>query len=205
MKKIVLTVFALTLIISARSFAFMEMAESGDIGGQGVYRVGLIPQAKTSDGSGANISGFFDAGLNDETSARAWLGSGDTDLVIGGTVKWIPIPDYNNQPAVGGRVGAFYFRDGGETYSVFRLDPLVSKKFDTDIGQLTPYAAVPVMFFTHSNSTKTQVQLTLGTEYVHPEVKKLRFGGELGFDIKDSFSYVAVYVSIALDDLTRGH
>jgi len=204
MKKMILTALVLTFITSAQAFAFMEMAESGDVGGQGAYRVGLIPQVKTSDGSGANISGFFDTGLNDETSARLWLGSGDTDLLLGGTVKWIPIPDYNNQPAVGGRVGAFFFRKSSESFTTFRFDPLISKKFETDLGLLTPYAAVPIMLVNHNSSSTTELQLTLGSEYVHPDVKKLRFGAELGFDVKDSFSYISAYVSIALDDLKRG-
>lgn len=204
MKNLILTALTLTLITGANAFAFMELGESGDVGGQGAYRVGLMPQVRTSDGSGANITGFFDAGLNDETSARAWLGSGDTDLLIGGTVKWIPIPDYNNQPAIGGRVGAFFFRQSSDSFSVFRFDPMISKKFETDIGQLTPYAAVPIMFVNHNSSSNTELQLTVGSEYVHPDVKKIRFGAELGFDMHDSFSYVAAYLSIALDDLKRG-
>jgi hypothetical protein len=203
MKKSIFITLALTFLITP-AWAFMEMAESGDIVGQGQYRVGLIPQAKTSEGSGANISGFFDTGLNEETSVRGWLGSGDTDFLAGGTIKWIPIPDFGNQPAIGGRAGAFFFRQSGDSYSVFRFDPLISKKFDTDLGQLTPYAAVPIMFFSRSSRANTQLQLTLGTEYVHPDVKKIHFGAELGFDLKDSFSYIAAYLSIALDDLNRG-
>jgi hypothetical protein len=205
MKKIILPLITAVLFAGVSAHAFLEVGESGEITGQGMYRVGLIPQIKTSDGGGANISGFFDAGLNDSTSARAWVGSGDTDFVLGGTVKWIPIPDYGEQPALGLRFGGFYFRDDSLSSSIFRVDPMISKKFDVDIGELTPYAALPLMLETHNSTSTTEVQLVVGTEYVHPDVKKLRFGAEFGFDLKDSFSYVAGYVSIALDDLTRGH
>lgn len=203
MKNITLAVLT-TLLLSSQAFAFLEVGESGEITGQGMYRVGLIPQIKTSGGGGANISGFFDAGLNDSMSGRIWAGTGDTDFVTGATLKWIPIPDYDQQPAIGLRGGAFYFRDDGNSSSLFRLDPMISKKFSVDVGDLTPYGAIPVMFETTNSKTTTEMQLVVGTEYVHPDVKKLRFGAELGFDLKDSFSYVAGYVSIALDDLTRG-
>jgi hypothetical protein len=200
-----LAVLFTTVFVGSQAFAVLEVGESGEVTGQGMNRVGLVPQVKTSNGGGANISAFFDSGLNDSTSARLWAGTGDTDFDLGGSLKWVPIPDYENQPALGLRGSAFYLRDGSVSSSVLRVEPLISKKFDVDIGELTPYASLPLMVQTRDSSSTTEMQLTVGSEYVHPDVKKLRFGAELGFDLKDSFSYIAAYVSIALDDLTRGH
>lgn len=198
MKKGVLGLFAFCIALQAQ--AFMTVQESNDVTPMGKYKLGVEPQIRTSDGSGANFTGFFDAPINEEMSARALLGTGDTDFVVGGSFKWVPVPDYENQPAVGGKVGAYYWRESDENYTTIRIEPIVSKKIQTEIGDFTPYAALPIMFNSGKGYDKTGVQVAFGSEYFHSEADNMTFGLETGLDAKDSFAYISGYVTIYLDD-----
>lgn len=106
-KKLTVLISALLFFSSQNSHAFYETGESGEIAKEGTYKIGLMPQLRLSDGSGMNFTGFFDRALNDESSLRIHAGLGETDFYMGGSYKWIPIPDYKNQPAIGGKSRPF--------------------------------------------------------------------------------------------------
>lgn len=191
------------ILMAEVSQAYLSVQESGEIGQVGNYRLGLEPQAKLSSGGGANLTGFFDAPLNEESSFRGLVGFGDRDFYVGGSFKWIPIPDYENQPAIGGKFSVITSREASVNFVSFRLDPIVSKKFQTDQGLFIPYAAIPVTVTNGDSKTITGIQVVGGTEYVKPEWDATFLGAELGIDAKDSFSYLSVYVSFYLDDIKR--
>lgn len=190
----------LAVFFALQAQAFMTVQESNDITPMGKYKLGVEPQLRTSNGNGMNFTGFFDAPINEEMSARALIGSGDTDFVAGGSFKWVPVPDYGNQPAVGGKIGGYFWRESDEGYFTVRVEPIVSKKLHTEIGDFTPYGALPILFNSGKDYNKTGVQLAAGTEYFHSEADNMTFGAELGLDAKDSFSYISGYVTIYLDD-----
>lgn len=189
-----------TALLNFSAQAFMTVQESNEITPAGKYKLGVEPQFRTTNGSGFNFGGFFDMPINDESSFRANVGTGETDFVAGTSFKWVPFPDYENQPAIGGKIGAFYWREASENYLTFRVEPLVSKKFATANGTFIPYAALPVMFNTGRDLNKTTLQVAFGSEYQNAEADNMTFGLEAGLDAKDSFSYVSGYVTIYLDD-----
>lgn len=188
------------LLLSTQARAFMTVQESNEITPKGFYKLGIEPQVRTSNGSGSNFTGFFDLPINEEMSARAVLGAGDTDLNIGGSFKWVPVPDYDPQPAVGGKIGLYSWRESDNTFTTIRVEPLVSKKFQTEIGEFIPYGALPILFNSGKDSNKTGVQVALGCEFRHAEADNMTFGLEAALDAKDSFAYVSGYVTIYLED-----
>jgi len=183
-----------------QSQAFMTVQESNEVTPTGKYKLGAEPQFRTSKGTGFNFGGFFDMPINEQSSFRGSVGTGETDFVAGTSLKWVPIPDYGKQPAIGGKVGAFYWREASENFFTFRIEPIMSKKFETTMGFFVPYAAVPLMFNTGKDFNKTTMQVAFGSEFQHPEADNMTFGLETGVDAKDSFSYVSGYVTIYLDD-----
>jgi hypothetical protein len=198
MKSGILTLLFFSLSWQAQ--AFMTVQESNEVTPAGKFKVGLEPQLRTSNGSGGNFTGFFDAPINEELSTRAVLGTGDMDFVAGGSLKWVPVPDYGNQPSLGGKFGAYYTREANENLWFFRVEPILSKKLPSEIGTFIPYASVPLIFNNSTESNETGIQLAVGSEYWNHVADNMTFGAEVGFDVKDSFSYISGYVTIFLDD-----
>lgn len=196
----------ISLFLSSSALGFMTVQETAEISPMGKYKLGLEPQLRLSDGSGFNFSGFFDAALSEETSARVAAGFGDTDFFGSGSFKWVPVPDYEKQPAVGGKASIITWRETSVNFVTFRIEPIVSKKFETEHGLFTPFAALPVGFTSGNSKNTTGIQLAGGTEYHHPDWGNTVVAGELGINAKDSFSYISAYVTFYLDDIkTRGH
>lgn len=198
MKKGLLVLFLLGLTL--KSQAFMTVQESNEITPSGQLKLGIEPQFLTSGSNGTNATAFLDARMNEEMSARALVGAGDTDLALGASLKWVPYPDTEDQPAVGGKIGAYYWRESDENFTTLRIEPIVSKKVQTEIGEFIPYASFPVMINSGKDKNNTGIQLAAGSEFRHPEADNMTFGLEGGIDAKDSFSYISGYVTIYMED-----
>ena len=162
-------------LIPLHSNAFFSTGESGEITPKGTYRVGVEPQFKLSEGSGTNFTAFFDSALNDESSWRAHLGIGDTDFYAGGSYKWIPYPNFGSQPAMGLKFEAVYGRKASDSIIALRVHPLISKKFETDIGHFSPYASIPVGLVNYQSSNTFQLSLVAGSEYRTTNLPKWGF------------------------------
>lgn len=196
---IALVTLALTLSWGATSSAYLSLAESGEILPMNEYQVGLEPQFLLNNGSGANINAFFDMPFNESTSGRISMGAGKIDFNAFASVKFIPFPDVDNQPAIGVRVGGGYTRVSDQNWLVGQVAPLVSKKVGTDIGTFVPYAAIPFEFVNKKDENITGSQFVIGSELLHPETPDLRYGAEVGFEMTKSYNYVSVYVSLPFD------
>lgn len=187
------------LLLTSSSFGFWTVQESNEMTPQGKYKVGAEPQYRTSDGSGFNFTGFFDKSFSDALSARALIGTGENDFVAGASIKWVPFPDFDKQPALGLKVGGYLWKEASESFTTLRVEPIISKKFESSFGQLTPYAAIPVMFNSGNNFNKTSLQFAVGSELRHSEADNMTFGLEVAANAKDAFSYVAGFVTIYVD------
>lgn len=195
------SIFFALMIFFFQAQAFLTVQESNEIAAVGKYKLGLEPQIKMSGGSGANFSGFFDTALSEEMSIRAQLGAGDTDLVAGGSLKWVPIPDYKSQPALGGKASIIYSRKSSDNFFTYRVEPLVSKKFVTNQGTFIPYGSLPIMLTTGNGETVTGLQLAAGSEYLTANADNMTFGAEVGLNARDSFSYISGFVTIYIDQI----
>lgn len=190
------------LFLQFQAKAYFEVGESAEISKPGMFKVGVMPQIRLSGGSGMNFTGYFVAPVDEEKSYRLQAGGGDTDFYASGSFKWIPIPDYKNQPAIGGKVEAIFGREGGDSLVSLRVMPLISKKFEIHHGTLIPYGAVPLSYTTFRSTTESQINLVAGAEFITPQAQNMEFGGELGLNGNKSFSYISGYVTLFLDEKT---
>jgi hypothetical protein len=121
-------------------------------------------------------------------------------------VKWIPFPDTESQPAIGGEAGLIVARIGSLTQYSIRFHPLISKKIELEIGDLIPYGSLPLGITVQSggvDETFVPVQLVGGAELRPLEMKNWSFFGEVGVNLTKSFGYVTAAVAYRFDDVHK--
>ncbi|MEK7357428.1 MAG: hypothetical protein AAB250_13330 [Bdellovibrionota bacterium] len=179
------------LASASTSHAYFSTIDTGEMVPKGKYQVSVEPQIIFNEFDGFNVVGRFDTGINADSSARVLLGVGKVDYQVGGFYKYVPFPDTSNQPAIGGSVGMVLARANGVTMTSIRFQPLVSKKFETEIGDLIPYASLPLGITFTTNQTTMPVQLVVGSELRPLNMKDLSFFAELGLNVTKAFGYVS--------------
>lgn len=187
------TLQKISLVVAFFTFqlasAYYSVLETGQITEH--YRITASPQAILTGNDGLNVSGRFDFPILEDLSGRAVLGLGEVDVFLGGSVKWVPIPDYESQPAFGVIGGVFFARDESVNFTTLRLAPIASKQFDTQIGLLTPYASLPFGMVFYKSTTASPINLTFGSELAAAGFEEVKFLLEMGFKLnKDSFTYI---------------
>lgn len=178
--------------------AYYGVLDNGEVQPAGQYKVTTDVQALTKNG-GLNLGGTFDMGFNDEFGVRALLGFGKTDFYAGAMFKWMPIPDLENQPAIGVNLGVVYANDEDIRDMSFRAEPLVSKRLTVEQTVITPYAALPVSVrvrdtnsVTVKEDTRMAFQLVLGSQLQIEAYKNLQFIAEIGLDLDQAPGYVSM-------------
>lgn len=182
------------------SKAYYSVMDTGEIIPEGRYKLGLESQFITDDDSGINLVGRFDHWVSEELNFQGLLGFGEVDLHAGGFVKWIPFPDFDEQPAIGLKAGMLYAREDGVNELSFRLYPLISKTFTSNIGEWTPYASLPIGFRTIDGETDVPVQLAFGSQWKTDHFENLQFVGEVGLDVSDAYTYISIGAVLYADD-----
>lgn len=187
-----------TFALSTANGSFLTLSESAEIVPEGNYRLGIAPQLRMSDGGGFNAGFYVDGFLHDAMNWRAMIGGGNTDFFAQGSIKWIPFPDYDRQPAMGGRATLFYARDSEVDFTGLQLAPMLSKNLSTEWGTMTPYVGLPISFISTKNSTVTALQLALGSEL---DLEKDRqIGAEFNLNLNDAVTSLTVYFTFSFDD-----
>ena len=208
MKKIKNIRIALTSAMSAvvllaglqSQAAFLTLSESAELINEGHYRLGVAPQLRLSDGNGFNVGFYADGYISEGMNWRGLIGGGTTDYFMQGTVKWIPVPDYDKQPAMGGRLMVFYSRDADMDFSGLQLTPIISKQVASEYGLLTPYAGLPITYIGNSKKTVTALQLAVGTE-LNLE-KNRQVGAEFNLNLNDAVTSLTVFFAFPFDSST---
>lgn len=188
----------LAALFASQSFAYYTVLDNGEVMGGGIYKFTASPQIITDEG-GLDLNAIADMGLTDEFGARALVGVGKTDFFMGGLFKWMPVPDIDNQPAIGFNAGLIYARDAGVTEVTIRVEPLVSKKLNLEALVMTPYASLPIgiqMRNTSDRDDKTRVasQMVFGSQIQVEAWKNLQFMGEVGINLDNAPSHIATAV-----------
>ncbi|MFZ4403500.1 MAG: hypothetical protein ACOYOK_05300 [Pseudobdellovibrionaceae bacterium] len=192
-----------SFFVNSSAFAYLTVGESAEVLPQGQYQFGGELQALTNEGGGLNVSGFFDAPIDESTSGRVSLGVGAVDFAVGASVKYVPFPDVDQQPAMGVRFGVSVARDAGNTLNSLQVAPLISKKVESDVGLWIPYAAIPINLVNAKSENYIGTQIALGSEWLTPDLPEARFGGEVVFSLNRSYSSIAGYVTIPFES-SRG-
>ncbi len=188
------------LLLTNPAYAFYSTLDNGNILKAGQYQLLLAPQFILSNDTGVNISGRFDFGFDESSNFRTIVGTGTTNFFAGVMYKWIPIPDFESQPAIGLLGGIIYGVINNNSALGARIHPLISKKFDTDAGELTPYGAIPFGFQTANDETTFPIHLTLGTEYKPVGFKNISFMTEVGFNLHEAFNYITLAAVLQFDE-----
>lgn len=208
MKRTLLLVF--TSLLSTPAWAYLSTIDTGDLVPEGKYQAIIEGQFVTDPDSGANFIGRVDGSIDDETGWRGLLGFGDTDFEVGGFIKWIPIPDFEDQPALGALAGVTYARESSDSELAARIHPLISKRFGLELGDITPYASLP--FGLHSRGKKRidddgdvqdktfmTLQLAAGVKFRPSSLENWSFGGELGFSLSEANTYFSLFAALNID------
>lgn len=196
-------IIGIILLTSISAHSFMTLSESGEMIKESDYQIGFAPQILLNDERGLNGTAFADYLYNDSTSFRAHLGAGTVDFHAGASVKFVPFPDVEKQPAMGVRGGVFFVRDTNESNLAFQLAPLASKKVETEHGLFTPYTAVAFSYINWREKKKNGTQFIMGSEFQKYGDNSLKFGAEVGISLNDSYSYVLGSISWAFERQRR--
>lgn len=201
MKKSVFLLLNLLLILCSThsAYAYLTLGESGDVTPMDTLKLGFEPQLRISEGGSADFAVFLDSAIKEDLSWRGILGTGQTDLFAGGSLKWVPIPDFEKQPALGLRTDLVFGRDLDETFWTLRLAPLISKRVDSDYILFTPYLSPTLGFAGTKGKSETFSQLILGSEIRPHDMDRFVFDIELGSNLSKSFSYISFSVAYLLD------
>lgn len=194
------TFFIFITLTATSSFAnFLSIGESGEMLNKDHYRLGASLQNLSAGRGGLNIGAFVDSGISDDMSARFLFGVGSIDFHLGASLKYIPFPDFENQPAIGVKVSGWLARISDTSTTALQLAPLISKKVDIKSVELTPYFSVPVNFVFTKNNSQTGTQFVVGSEYQHPELQNVLFAAEVALNLNNSESGFAIFANIPFD------
>ena len=195
--------FSIATLSSTPAHAYFSTVDNGEVLKEGQFQAMFAPQIIFNNYDGGNFVGRLDMGLMEGVSARGILGFGKVDFQIGGMVKWIPFPDTTSQPAIGGEAGLIVARIGSRTQYNLRFHPLISKRIETEIGDVIPYGSIPMGVTINSgvvDETFVPVQLVGGAELRPLEMKNWSFFGEVGVNMTRSFGYVTAAIAYRFDD-----
>lgn len=182
------------------AFAYMDVMTTGELLDPGQFRAMVEPQLLFHKIDGGEIITRLDAGLTDSTNLRVLLGTGVIDFQTGVFLKWVPIPDYGSQPAVGIDTGVTYVRYDGLPETSLRLHPFLSKRLEAESGVWTPYGALPVAIAARDGKSEVPVALALGSQYQSNEWRNLQFMGEVGINLNKSYSYISAAAIFYFDE-----
>lgn len=191
----------LGLFAHAQAHAYYSTMDTGDLLERDNYKLGIETQFITDSPSGMNVVGRFDSFFSSDSNVRAIMGFGSTDFQLGGYYKWVPIPDIDNQPAIGLLAGVLYATDQGINELSLRFHPLISKKYGLEMGgDITPYASIPFGIRSVDGTTDVPVQFEMGAQLKTAKFEKVLFVGEVGFDISKAFTYISIGATLQFDE-----
>lgn len=186
------------------SFAYFETMNNADVVPVGTLRMIGSSQAIFDRHEGLNVSALADVGLSPNSDIRMTFGLGEVDFSFGGFYKWAPIPDIENQPAIGAIFGVTYGHIDGSNEFTALVTPILSKKYDTRHGLFNPHIGLPLGIMSRSGADKFPINLVAGTEWlpVHFKWANAKLMIEIGFDLNQSITYGTLGLSFTFDNIS---
>ncbi|MEQ1724021.1 MAG: hypothetical protein ABL930_12665, partial [Pseudobdellovibrio sp.] len=195
-----LIVFVTAFLLAQTSFAYLSVNETAELVKEDNYRVGLFPQFYLANGGGSNYGAFFDMYIDNDVNARFVIGGGTTDFWTSASAKWVPFPDYQQQPAIGFRGQFTYARDNNLNFYNLQITPIISKIVDTQIGKLNPYIGVPLTLIYSNSSSTTAAQFAVGAEWI--DRADFQFGGEIDLNLTNTTTSISLHLNFPFDGNT---
>jgi hypothetical protein len=170
--------------------AYMTVSESGELVPENQFRLSLEPQTNYF-----NFNAHFDMGVAEDAQIRLSAGVGSGNYNFDFFYKRIPFPDYDTQPAFGYKIGTLLARENNFNVITPIFSPLVSKTILVNKDKWIPYLALPIGVSVYQSHSTTPVHFVAGFEFVPESAENMQFGTEMGFNIKDSFTYMSAFIS----------
>jgi len=199
-------IFLAALLLQQTASAYQTIGETAELLPPGFYKLGLQPQLVVSEGGGLNVGAYFDTYLMESVNGRIEIGGGKTDFWATGSVKWVPIPDVDRQPAIGLRGAVTTARDDDASFFNIQIAPIISKKADTRYGEMIPFVAIPITFVSASKDLDsngkgyTASQFAIGAEWFQD--KTINYGAEFDLNMSHTQSSISAFISFPFDGNT---
>lgn len=186
-----------SIVTPSISHAYLSLNETGELLREGDFRLGAIPQAYLSDGGGTNVAAFMDFNVSQSVNSRLLIGGGSTDFWAQASAKWIPFPDYQNQPAMGLRGALIYARDNKLNFYNIQVTPIISKVTDSAYGKMIPYIGLPITVIYSDNRSITAMQFAVGNEWVVNQ--DFQVGAELDLNLSNTTTAISLHLNFPFD------
>ena len=191
------TVLIVSLMVSKSWGGIHSTLETGEIAER--IRANISTQWLINGGyEGVGVMGNVEVPFSESSSWKVGLGKGsDINLQADGSWKWVPIPDYERQPAVGLISGVTYIHcpcpnSGADSTFGLYVHPILSKKIEADFGTFNTYTGPLLGFMFGDNNTQYPVRFTLGSELMIDSMKNLGFILEGSLNLSNSTNSVAL-------------
>lgn len=197
LKNLGISLGAVLFLSTLTATASQGFLETGDILESGNHKaqVGLL--GTTSGDTGLDFMARFSTPVHRDIEVQAEIGAGgSSDILAGAYVKYVPFPDFGRQPAVGVRAGYGFTQYSGDSASALQIQPLVSKLWTTDLGELTPYFALPLSITNRDGESFIPMQAVIGSAFKPDHLEKVSFKLEWGMNAIRSYNYVGISAEV---------
>lgn len=191
--------FTLFLSQNASAQWTLGLTDTAEVLGQNRLRAQGETQYAANQQS-FNFRGRMAVNIQPDSDLQGELSFNGDAYWIGGFWKWVPFPDTPRQPAVGARMGFFYGRsEERNTFYGVQWTPTVSKIISVGkLGQVIPFAGLPLALENTTDSTTLMIKGTAGVEYTHPQWPLVHILMEYGQPLLNSDYHISFAVSYDL-------
>lgn len=186
-----------TFFFSQTSFAYYSLLDTGELLKTNEYAASVEPQWDTH---GFNALVKLDTGVTDDQTIRALVGGGAVDFQLGALYKYVPFPDTATQPAIGGSAGIILARVSGATEATALFNPIVSKSFEIEVGDVTPYGSLPIGISWRKDETVIPLQLVGGAKFEPLNLPQWSFFAEVGSNLSHAYGHFSLAAMYRFDE-----
>ena len=166
------------------SYAYLSLSETAELLKKDHYRLGIIPQVLLTSSAQSNFGVFMDLPVENDMNSRFIIGSGSTSFWTSASIKWVPYPDFDRQPAMGVRGSLIYARNTSQDFYNIQLTPIISKIVQTEWGSMTPYVGIPTTVVHNNSNSTTVMQFAIGSEW--NDRQDFQAGAEFDLNLSDT-------------------
>lgn len=182
-------------------YTYFTFLDNGEVLQEGDYIAQAALQGLTSaESKGVNLIAQIDTNAGRDSNFRIQLGSGTTDYFGGFFYKWSPIPDVEQQPALGVVLGTIVARENDKSLAAIPLKGFINKKFHFHFATLAPYIALSTSILVGNDTEGTPTHFITGTEWFPTENANYSIYFEFGGNVSDAFNYFAASFSYKLSE-----
>ena len=160
----------------------------------GRFSAGLEADIALSNGTGAAVNLKPRYGLSDFLNIQGILGTGagERRFRLGVTMDIEYFPDVGNQPGLASPITFLYTRQSFGNNWTLSFQPMIYKTFHgSDSVAFTPFVALPVGWNARESVLRGFTQIAFGTMFAPSNMTKVKFTAEAGFNLHQSYSYIA--------------